>query len=108
MEIVPQSWSGSPFRIEVRGDTVAVHPLCEFGLDYTSTAAALDLELRPELVFDKVISDIVGFVTGKTVLAVTRRRFLFMKAGRDVRFLPKADAKPVPAGTSIIAWPNPL
>src|SRR5689334_8702711 len=88
IQICPPNWNGPPFRISISRDTVSVFPLCDFGLDYISTANADDLTQRPGLVFAKVVTDIADFVSGRTVVVIKRRKFLFMKAGWDVRFLP--------------------
>ena len=85
IEISPSNWDGPPFRIDIGSDTVTVLPLCNFGLDYISTATKQDLEERSDLVFAKVLTDISDFVSGRTIVAIRRRKFLFMKAGWDVR-----------------------
>jgi hypothetical protein len=82
IEVHPQGWNGPSFRIYVRGgDTVTVYPLCEFGLDYISTATDEDLKQRPDLVFERVLSDITEFVGGRKVVAIKRHKFLFIKLG---------------------------
>ena len=107
IEISPPNWDGIPFRIDIRSDTVTVFPLCHFGLDYISTATNEDLKERPHLVFTKVVSDIADFVSGRMVVAIKRRRWLFMKAGWDVRFMPTRDRDDARrAGASILAWPR--
>jgi hypothetical protein len=107
IQVCPSNWKGSPFRIHISSDTVSVFPLCDFGLDYISTATGEDLKQRPELVFAKVISDITDFVSGRTAVAIKRRKLFFMKVGWDVRFLPQSviDAA-ARTGASIITWPT--
>jgi hypothetical protein len=106
IEISPPNWDGSPFRIDIRSDTVTVLPLCNFGLDYISTATKQDLEERPDLVFAKVLTDISDFVSGRTVVAIRRRKSLFMKAGWDVRFVPTSEMEQARrSGATIVAWP---
>jgi hypothetical protein len=106
IEVRPPKWDGSPFRIHISSDTVSVFPLCDFGLDYISTANREDLEQRPQLVFAKVISDIADFVNRRTVVVIKRRRWLFMKAGWDVQFVPFSAADAARrSGASIINWP---
>jgi hypothetical protein len=109
IQVCPSGWKGLPFRIYISSDTVSVFPLCDFGLDYISTANSEDLKQGPELVFARVISDIADFVNGRTAVAIKRRRLFFMKAGWDVRFLPQSaiDAA-ARTGASIIAWPASL
>jgi hypothetical protein len=86
-------------------DTVTVSPLCNFGLDYTSTATRQDLEERSGLVFAKVLTDIADFVSGRTFVAIRWHKFLFMKAGWDVRFVPTTEMEQARgAGASIVAW----
>jgi hypothetical protein len=51
IQVCPSNWKGPPFRIYISSDTVSVFPLCDFGLDYISTARSEDLKQRPELVF---------------------------------------------------------
>jgi len=108
IEISPRNWDGPPFRVDIcPPDTVTVSPLCNFGLDYTSTATKQDLEERSGLVFAKVLTDIADFVSGRTIVAIRRHKFLFMKAGWDVRFLPSAEMEQARgAGASIVAWPS--
>jgi hypothetical protein len=84
IEITPPNWKGPPFTIAVRGDTVTVCPLCKFGFDYTSTATEADLA-EAQRVFAKPISEIADFVAGRTVVAIKRNRFLFLKSGRSLR-----------------------
>ena len=107
IEISPPNWDGPPFCVDNRPpDTVTVSPLCNFGLDYISTATRQDLEERSDLVFAKVLTDIVDFVSGRTIVAIRRHKFLFMKAGWDVRFVPTTDMEHAcRAGASIVAWP---
>jgi hypothetical protein len=106
IEVRPPNWEGSPFRIYISSDTVSVFPLCDFGLDYISTANRDDLEQRPQLVFAKVISDIADFVNRRSVVVIKRRRWLFMKAGWDVQFVPLSAADAARrSGASIINWP---
>jgi hypothetical protein len=106
IEISPPNWDGSPFRIDIRSDTVTVLPLCNLGLDYISTATKQDLEERTGLVFAKVLTDISDFVSGRTVVAIRRRKFLFMKAGWDVRFVPASEMEQARrSGATIVAWP---
>jgi hypothetical protein len=107
IEISPPNWDGPPFCVDIRPpDTVTVSPLCNFGLDYTSTATTQDLEERSGLVFAKVLTDIADFVGGRTIVAIRRNKFLFMKAGWDVRFVPTTEMEQArPAGMSIVAWP---
>ena len=63
VEISPPNWDGPPLRVDIRPpDTVTVSPLCNFGLDYISTATKQDLEERSGLVFTKVLTDIEDFV----------------------------------------------
>jgi hypothetical protein len=105
VEVWPSNWKGLPFRISISSDTVSVFPLCDFALDYISTANTDDLKERPDLVFAKVVSDIADFVGGRTVVAIKRRKFLFMKAGWDVRFLPHSAVDAARrTGASIISW----
>ena len=107
IEISPPNFDGPPFRVDIRPDTVTVSPMCNFGLDYTSTATKQDLEERSGLVFAKVLTDIADFVSGRTIVAIRRHKFLFMKAGWDVRFLPSAEMEQARgAGASIVAWPS--
>lgn len=105
IEVRPQGWNGPSFRIYVRGgDTVTAYPLCDFGLDYISTATDEDLKQRPGLVFERVLSDIPGFVGGRKVVAIKRHKFLFIKLGWDVRFVLKSGTNnSIRAGASIIA-----
>ena len=85
---------------------MTVSPLCNFGLDYISTATKQDLEERSGLVFTKVLTDIEDFVSGRTIVAIRRHKFLFMKAGWDVRFLPATEMEQArQSGASIVAWP---
>ena len=106
IEVRPPKWKGPPFRIYISSDTVSVFPLCDFGLDYISTANREELKKKPQLVFAKVVSDIADFVSGQTVVAIKRRRWLFMKAGWDVQFVPLSAADAVRgSGASIISWP---
>jgi hypothetical protein len=106
IQVCPSNWKGPPFRIYISFDTVSVFPLCDFGLDYISTAKSEDLKQRPELVFAQVVSDIADFVSGRTAVAIKRRRFFFMKAGWDVRFLPRSGIDSAHrTGASIITWP---
>jgi hypothetical protein len=106
IEVFPPNWDGPPFRVDIRSDAVTVCPLCDFGLDYISTATSEDLQERPHLVFAKVVSEIADFVSGRTVVAIKQRRWLFMKAGWDVRFVPTHDLDDARrAGASVIAWP---
>lgn len=107
IEISPPNWDGPPFCVDIRPpDTVTVSPLCNFGLDYTSTATTQDLEERSGLVFAKVLTDIADFVGGRTIVAIRRNKFLFMKAGWDVRFVPTTEMEQERrAGASIVAWP---
>lgn len=107
IQVSPSNWKGPPFRIIISSDTVSVFPLCDFGLDYISTANIEDLKQRPELVFASVVSDIIDFVSGRTAVAINRRKFLFMKAGWDVRFLPRSEiAAAGRSGASIVTWPG--
>ena len=107
IEVLPQGWTGPPFRIDVRADTVTVYPLCEFGLDYVSTATDEDLEKRPHEVFARVVSDVSDFVAGRKFIATKRRKWLFIKLGWDVRFVQTSETNdPIRAGASIIAWPT--
>jgi hypothetical protein len=94
--IQPKNWTGPPLTIDARCDTVTVAPLCNFGLDYTSTATVEDLEQRSDLVFRKVLTDIDEFVAGRTVVSIKRNRFLFVKAGWDVQFIPSHDKAEAP------------
>ena len=106
IEVCPSNWKGPAFRIYISSDTVSVFPLCDFGLDYIPTATSDDLEQRPELVFAHVVSDITDFVSGRTAVAIKRRKFFFMKAGWDVRFLPRSEINAAHrTGASIITWP---
>jgi len=106
IEVRPPKWNGPPFRIYISPDTVSVFPLCDFGLDYISTANSEDLKERPQLVFAKVVSDIADFVGGRTVVAIKRRKWLFMKAGWDVQFVPLSTVDTARrSGASIINWP---
>jgi DNA polymerase III epsilon subunit-like protein len=89
--------------------TVSVFPFCDFGIDYVSTATSEDLRERPQFVFAKAVSEIADFVTGRTVVAIKRRRWLFMKAGWDVRFLPLSAVDGARrTGASIIACQDSL
>jgi|SRR5215469_11592447 len=107
IEITPPNWNGPPFTIAVRGDTVTVCPLCKFGFDYCSTATEADLEQAPQRVFEKPVAEIADFVTGRTVVAIKRNRFLFLKSGWDVRFVPVGSAQSVrEQGFSVVAWPK--
>lgn len=107
IELLPSNWDGMPFVIDIHWDTVTVHPLCHFGLDHVFIATEEDLQERPHLVFAKVVSEIADFVNGRTVVAIKRGRWLFMKFGWDVRFLPTPDLDAARrAGASIIAWPS--
>jgi hypothetical protein len=107
IEVSPPNWPGPPFRIDIRSDSVSVFPLCDFGIDYISTATSEDLKERPQLVFAKVVAEITDFVSGRTVVAVKRHRWLFIKAGWDVRFVPASTVDAARrAGASIIAWPT--
>ena len=86
---------------------MTVSPLCNFGLDYTSTATKQDLEQRSGVVFAKVLTDIADFVSGRTVVTIRRHRFLFMKADWDVRFVPTTEREQARrTGASIVAWPS--
>jgi hypothetical protein len=107
IEISPPNWDGPPFCVDIHPpDTVTVSPLCNFGLDYISTATKQDLEERSDLVFAKVLTDIADFVSGRTVVAIRRHKFLFMKAGWDVRFVPITEMEQARrSGASIAAWP---
>ena len=106
IQVCPSNWKGPPFRIYISSDTVSVFPLCDFGLDYISTANSEDLKQRPELVFAQVVSDVADFVSGRTAVAVKRRRFFLMKAGWDVRFLPRSEIDAAHrTGASIVTWP---
>ena len=107
IEISPPNWDGPPLRVDIRPpDTVTVSPLCNFGLDYISTATKQDLEERSGLVFTKVLTDIEDFLSGRTIVAIRRHKFLFMKAGWDVRFLPATEMEQArQSGASIVAWP---
>jgi len=106
IEVRPPKWNASPLRIHISSDTVSVFPLCDFGLDYISTANKDDLEQRPQLVFAKVVSDIADFVSHRTVVAIKRRRWFFIKAGWDVQFVPLSAADAARrSGASIINWP---
>ena len=106
IEVYPPNWNGPPFTIDFRSDTVTIFPLCKFGLDYVFLATEEDLEERPHLVFARVVSEIADFVGGRTVIAVKRRRWLFMKAGWDVRFIPTPDVDEARrTGASIVVWP---
>ena len=105
--ITPPNWKGPPFTIDVRGDTVTVRPLCKFGFDYSSTATEADLEHAPQRVFAKPVSEIADFVTGRTVVAIKRNKFLFLKSGWDVRFVAAGNAQDRrDQGYSIVAWPK--
>ena len=107
IEITPPNWKGPPFTIDVRGDTVTVCPLCNFGFDYISTAAEADLEREPRRVFAKPLSEIADFVGGHTVVLIKRNKFLFLKLGWDVRFVPVGNARDArDKGFSVIAWPT--
>ncbi len=97
--------------IEIRDDdTVTFHPCCDFGFDYVSIASNEDLEERPHLVFAKVLSYIADFIDGRTVVAIKRVRWLFIKMGWcGVQFLPVSEADAARrAGASIIAWPRAI
>ena len=63
------------------------------GLDYVFTATEDDLKNRPEQVFGKVVSDVADLVGGHKAVAVSQRRWLFKKAGWDVRFIAAQDAE---------------
>src|SRR5260370_34173367 len=65
IEVRPSNWKGPPFRIDIKTDTVSVFPLCEFGIDYISTANNEDLKERGQLVFAKVVAEIADFVSGR-------------------------------------------
>jgi len=107
VEITPPNWTGPPFTIDIRGDTVTVCPLCHFGFDYISTATAADLQQEPHRVFARPVSEITDFVSGRTVVAIRRNRFLFVKTGWDVSFVPAAKRHDVrDKGFSIVAWPE--
>jgi len=107
IQVSPPNWKGPPFRIDIGSDTVSVFPLCDFGIDYISTATTEDLKERSQLVFEKVVSEIANFVSGRTVVAVKRHRWLLMKAGWDVRFMPLSGVDAARrTGVSIIAWPT--
>jgi len=107
VEITPPNWQGPPFTIDIRGDAVTVCPLCDFGLDYISTASEADLEQEPHRVFAKPVSEIVDFVSGRAVVAIKPNKFLFVKSGWDVRFVPIANAQDVrDHGFSMVAWPQ--
>ena len=109
IEIQPPNGEARPLTIDVRGDTVTLFPCCDFGLDYIFTAPNNDLEERPHAVFARAVSEISDFVDGRTVVAATRRRWLFIKVGWDVRFIPASDAENASrAGASIIAWNRPI
>lgn len=110
IEIEPRSGDGRPLTLEIRGDdTVTLFPCCDFGLDYISTGRDEDLAERPQVVFAKVVADIADFIDGRTVVAIKRQRWLFIKLGWDVRFLPTSDADAARrAGASIIDWPQPI
>ena len=57
--------------------------------------------------FAKPISEIADFVTGRSVVAIKRNRFLFVNAGWNVRFVPVANAHDArDKGFSIVAWPE--
>jgi hypothetical protein len=107
IEVVPPNWQGPPFRIDIGPDSITIFPLCQFGLDYISSADTKDLQEKPDIVFAKVVADITNFVDGRTVVAIKRRRWLFLKAGWDVRFVAAADLDEVRrGGASVIAWPG--
>jgi hypothetical protein len=66
-----------------------------------------DVEQRPDLVFWKILTDIANFVAGRTVVAMMRNSWLFLKAGWSIQFISvhqKADA--IKRGVTIIAWPE--
>jgi hypothetical protein len=106
IEVRPPNWKGPPFRIDIKTDTVSVFPLCGFGIDYISTANNEDLKERGQLVFPKVVAEIADFVSGRTAVAIKRRRWLFMKAGWDVHFVPLSAVDATRrSGASIINWP---
>jgi hypothetical protein len=91
--------------IDIRGDTITLFPCCDFGLDYIVTAGNEDLEGSPQIVFERVLSDIANFIDGRTVVAIRRYKWLFIKLGWDVRFLPTREADAARrAGASIVAW----
>lgn len=105
--IRPRGCVGLPFAIQIRYDTVTILPFCEFGLDYSFAASREDIEERSHLVFAKVLSDIADFVAGRTVLAIRRYRFLFLKLGWDVRFVPVQDRETFEGkGAVILTWPH--
>lgn len=92
--------------IDIHGDdTVTLFPCCDFGLDYIITAGKGDLGESPQIIFERVLSDIADFIDGRTVVAIKRHKWLFIKLGWDVRFLPTRDADAARrAGASIVAW----
>ena len=103
--ISPPNWTGPPLRIDIEGDTVKQCPLCDFALDYIFTASDDDLVTTPDQVFQNLITDLRDFVSGRTVVAIKRRKFLILKVGWDVRFIPASQASL--AGdpeTSLIAY----
>jgi len=86
---------------------VTVCPLCNFGFDYISTATEADLEQESQRVFAKPLTEIADFVGGHTVVVIKRNKFLFLKLGWDVRFVPVANASDArDKGFSVIAWPT--
>jgi hypothetical protein len=106
IEVRPPKWDGPPLRMYISSDTVSVFPLCDFDLDYIYTANSEDLKERPQIVFAKVVSDIADFVGGRAVVAIKRRKWLFMKAGWDVQFVPLSAVDAARrSGASIINWP---
>src|SRR5262249_582020 len=107
IEVPAPNRDDRPFTVDIRDDTVTVHPFCAFGFDYVFTCTSEDLEQKPHLVFKKLVSEIADFASGATVVAIRRQKWLFMKAGWNVRFVPTLDAdKARRIGASIVAWPS--
>jgi hypothetical protein len=106
VELRPVGWVGEPLAVTVRGDTVTLHPLCPFGLDYSTTASVEEARAEPGRVFARPLGGLADFLGGRAVVTVRRRRWLGFKAGWDVAFARAADAPGAEAaGAEVIAWP---
>jgi hypothetical protein len=94
-----------PLVIDIESDTVKLHPFCKFGLDYISTATQTDLAQRPDLVFARVLSDLAEFAAGRTFVSIRRNRWLFMKAGWNIRFASLSELDEARrTGATIVVW----
>jgi hypothetical protein len=104
LELRPEGWTGEPLAITVRGDAVTVCPMCRFGIDYTTTADEAEALAAADLVFARPVRDLADFVAGRAVATVSRRRWLGLKAGWDVRFTPAAAAGLRSPGVRVFRW----